>query len=129
MLLRKLKIPSLPISKIIHHEAALRKKFPLTHVYSVVFTLHTPTQTYTHLFTHKYTHLHTHTNTHTHLHTRTHTHTHTRTHTNKHTQTNTNTHTRTSRGSRGKLAGKSVFLQIIDNDNAYISVFSPQHTH
>jgi len=32
------------------------------------------------------------------------------------------------RGSRGKLAGKSVFLQIIDNDNAYISVFSPRHS-
>ena len=31
------------------------------------------------------------------------------------------------RGSRGKLAGKSVFLQIIGNDNANISVFSPQH--
>src|SRR6218665_3095899 len=27
------------------------------------------------------------------------------------------------RGSRGKLAGKSVFLQIIGNDNANISVF------
>src|SRR6218665_430264 len=29
-------------------------------------------------------------------------------------------HVRSCRGSRGKLAGKSVFLQIIDNDNAYI---------
>jgi len=26
------------------------------------------------------------------------------------------------------LAGKSIFLQIIDNDNTHISVFSPQHT-
>jgi len=34
-----------------------------------------------------------------------------------------------SRGSRGKLAGKSVFLQIIGNDNANISAFSPQHTY
>ena len=33
------------------------------------------------------------------------------------------------RGSRGKLAGKSVFLQIIGNDNANLSVFSPQHTY
>ena len=33
------------------------------------------------------------------------------------------------RGSRGKLADKSVFLQIIGNDNANISVFSPQHTY
>ena|SRR6218665_2428987 len=33
------------------------------------------------------------------------------------------------RGCRGKLAGKSVFLQIIGNDNANISVFSPQHTY
>src|SRR6218665_2620711 len=34
-----------------------------------------------------------------------------------------------NRGSRGKLAGKSVFLQIIGNDNANISAFSPQHTY
>src|SRR6218665_704219 len=34
-----------------------------------------------------------------------------------------------NRGSLGKLAGKSLFLQIIGNDNANISVFSLQHTY